>query len=127
MPDLGWRPILLGASIALAVGLPASVLSGLLDGSGTADDDSSVVFVFLVITLIGMGVGGAVAGRRRPDAPLSHGAIAAFCAFVPIQALGAASQVIADDTSALTPLGVLFSATLLTTAGIVGAAASQRR
>ncbi len=127
MPEITWRAVLLGASVALAVGLPASVLAGLTDGSNSADDNSSWVFVFLACTLIGMALGGAAAARRRPDAPLTHGAIAAFCAFVPIQALGAASQLINDDPASLSVLGVVFSATLLTTAGIIGAAISQQR
>jgi len=126
MPDITWRAVLLGASVALAVGLPASVLAGLTDGSNSPDDNSSWVFVFLAVTLVGMAAGGAAAARRRPDAALTHGAIAAFCAFVPIQALGAASQLINDDTSPPSLLGVVFSATLLTTAGIIGAALSQR-
>lgn len=127
MPEITWRAVLLGASVALAIGLPASVLAGLTDGSNSSDDNSSWIFVFLAITLIGMAVGGAAAARRRPDMPLTHGAIAAFCAFVPIQTLGAASQLINDEPSSLSVFGVVFSATLLTTAGIIGAAISQRR
>lgn len=126
MPDVTWPAVLRGATVALAIALPASVLSGLADGAGRADDDSGVVFLFLGLALAGMALGGAIAARRRPDAPLTHGALAAFCAFVPLQLLGAASQVIRDDTSALSVLGVLFSATLLTTSGMLGAAVGQR-
>lgn len=127
MPDITWRAVLLGASVALAVGLPASVLAGLTDGANSPDDNSSWVFVFLAVTLVGMAVGGAAAARRRPDTPLTHGALAAFFAFVPIQTLGAASQLINDDTSSLSLLGVVFSAIMLTTAGVIGAAISQGR
>ena len=127
MPDITWRAVLLGASVALAIGLPASVLAGLTDGSNSADDNSSWVFLFLAVTLVGMAIGGATAARRRPDAPMTHGAIAAFAAFVPIQILGAASQAISEEPSSLSLFGIVFSATLLTTAGVIGAAVSQRR
>lgn len=127
MPELSWRAVLLGAGVALAIGVPTSILSGIVDSADDAGDDSSLVFVFFVVVLVGMALGGATAARRRPDSPLTHGAIAAFCAFVPIQLLGAASQFISDGPTSLSAYGIAFSAALLTTAGIIGAALSQRR
>ena len=48
--------------------------------------DSNGWYVFFWIDVIGAGVGGYIAGRRRLDTPMMHGALVGACAYVVIAA-----------------------------------------
>ena len=72
----------MGAVVAIAVGVLASVVAAVID----LPKDSNGWFVFFWIDIIGAGVGGFIAGRRRLDTPLMHGALVGACAYVVIAA-----------------------------------------
>ena len=79
-PD--WRAIVRGAVVGLAVIVPTTVLRVVLDRELRDFDDSGWIYPLFVLILVAYGLAGWVAGRARPDAPLSHGALAALGAFV---------------------------------------------
>ena len=82
MSRVDWKAVGMGAIVAIAVGVLASVVAAVID----LPKDSNGWFVFFWIDVIGAGVGGFIAGRRRLDTPLMHGALVGACAYVVIAA-----------------------------------------
>jgi putative membrane protein (TIGR04086 family) len=123
IPSLDLRAICTGMGIALAIAVPAALISQLFD-SGDSTNAGVVAVTFLAV-LIGFGVGGYVAAQREPDAPLAHGAIAALAAFVLVQAIGVIRRSVAgDDIHWLTlPFNALLAAAL----GALGGLFANRR
>jgi hypothetical protein len=73
---IDWRVVLRGALVGLAVIVPVTVLRVVLDREITDFDNSGWVYPLFVLILIGYAASGWVAGRARPDSPLTHGALA---------------------------------------------------
>ena len=73
---IDWRVVLRGALVGLAVIVPVTVLRVVLDREISDFDDSGWVYPLFVLILIGYAASGWVAGRARPDSPLTHGALA---------------------------------------------------
>jgi hypothetical protein len=108
------RAVGLGALVALAVAVPTIVISSLV-GVGSR---SNAVFVPFLIYLAGQALGGWRAGRLRPDAPLSNGALASLAAYA---AIGVVASVIrATHDRPLDPVSIVFNAFLAASAGILG-------
>ena len=84
--QVDWKAVAAGAVVTIAVGVLVSVAAAAV-GIG---QDSNAIFAFYLVDLVGAVVGGFVAGRRRMDTPMLHGAVAAFCAFVVIAIVGSA-------------------------------------
>jgi putative membrane protein (TIGR04086 family) len=77
-----WKAVAAGAVVTIAVGVLASVVAAVID----LPKDSNGWYVFFWIDIIGAAVGGFIAGRRRLDTPLLHGALVGACAYVVIAA-----------------------------------------
>src|SRR5579864_9747570 len=77
-----WKAVAAGAVVAIAVGVLASVVAAVIN----LPKDSNGWYVFFWIDVIGAAVGGYIAGRRRLDTPLLHGALVGACAYVVIAA-----------------------------------------
>ncbi len=77
-----WRVVLRGALVGLAVIAPVSVLGAVLDHEMTDFDNSGWRYPLFVLILVGYAAAGWVAGRARPDSPLTHAALAGMGAFV---------------------------------------------
>lgn len=110
-----------GAAVAVAVSLPASLLSLVVVRGG----DTNVVFAFLVVVLAGLAAGGYVAARRAPAAPLSNGMVAALVAFALIQGAGLLRQAATGGSFSVSSLA--FAAFLASCCGLLGGAAASRR
>ena len=85
---IDWRVVLRGSLVGLAIIVPVTVLRVVLDREITNFDDSGWIYPLFVLILVGYFAAGWVAGRSRPDAPLSHGALAGmgvFALWVPIR------------------------------------------
>jgi putative membrane protein (TIGR04086 family) len=82
MPDVDRKAVGTGAAIALAVGLASIVCYQLADAVTHFPDESNWVFLFLAILAGGWIVGGFVAARRRPEAPFTHGSLAAVTGYL---------------------------------------------
>jgi len=78
--DIDWKAVGAGAVITVAVGVMASVVAAIID----LPKDSNGWFVFFWVDVIGAAAGGYVAGRRRLETPLLHGALVGACSYVVI-------------------------------------------
>ncbi|HEX2064921.1 MAG TPA: hypothetical protein VHE80_10930 [Acidimicrobiales bacterium] len=79
---IDWRAVGVGASLAVLVTVPPAVLARALRGDDLEGQESNLWVVPVLALFIGFGLGGHLAARRRPDAPLLHSAAAALAAFV---------------------------------------------
>ncbi len=129
-----WRVVLRGALVGLAVIAPVSVLGAVLDHEMTDFDSSGWRYPLFVLILVGYATAGWVAGRARPDSPLTHAALAgmgAFVLWIPIRvAIWAAREggrgLVSGDRAVLRP-GQLFGQFVIAAAlAMVGAFLASR-
>ncbi len=118
--NLDGRAISVGALVTMAVGIPVATV-----GSVILDDGSDLVFFFAVLAVVGFLAGGIVAGGRRPDAPMTHGALAALAGFLVAQAVSAVLQVARDESVSV--VAIVFNALLAANIGLVGGLLGARR
>jgi len=122
MSAIDWRAVRLGAIAALTLALPA----GLIGAVVVNDDSNNGVFVFFVLIMAGMLVGGFVAGSKRPDAPLMHGAVAAVVAYAVAQALTLIVRLL-DGSDLRSPVVYVFNTLLMASLGVVGGLVAELR
>jgi putative membrane protein (TIGR04086 family) len=120
--SIDWRAVRAGAVVALVLAAPAAIVSALVVG----DDSNDAVFVFYVVIIVGMLAGGLVAGSKRPDAPLTHGALAAATAYVIAQALALLIK-LAKGSDLRSPTVYVFNLLLMASIGVVGGFIAERR
>jgi putative membrane protein (TIGR04086 family) len=105
-----------GALVAALIAVPAALVGA---WASDRDDLGWLGGLAVVVVLIGLVVGGAVAAnRQRLGAPLTHGILAAGLLFVVVQAFGIIRRLIADDQIVWSR--VLSSAVLALVAGAIG-------
>ena len=128
-PALDAKAVVGGAVAALVIAVPAGVLAGVLDDRGDLDAESGWVFGFLAVIALGLGVGGYVAGRWQPSAPLANGALAALVALATVELYGIVRRL--ADGEDISWVGLAFTAALAAACGAVGslvaAAGADRR
>ena len=117
---LDWRAVGAGAAVALAVAVPV-----IAAGQALSPGSSLVVVLYLVL-LAGLVAGGRRAGRRRPDAPLTHGALAAVTATATLLAAIVVVRQVAGE-SAPNVVAVMFNLLMSASAGILGGLLSTRK
>jgi hypothetical protein len=78
---LDWRTVGTAALLAIAVTVPPTALVRLLKGDDLEGQESSLWVVPVLALFAGFALAGHLAARRRPEAPLVHGAGAAVAAF----------------------------------------------
>ena len=120
--SIDWRAVRAGAIVALVFAAPAAIVSAIV----VDDDSGTVVFVFYVVIIIGMLAGGFVAGSKRPDTPLTHGAVAAATAYVIAQALAVLIK-LAKGSDVRSPAVYVFNLLLMASIGVVGGFIAERR
>jgi hypothetical protein len=131
---IDWRLVLRGALYGLAVIVPVTVLRAILDSEVHDFDDSGWIYPLFVLILVAYGIAGWVVGKRRPDAPLSHGALAgigAFVLWVPIRVVIWAVRedgraLFSGDKAALSPGQVFGQLVIAAAIGMLGAAVAAR-
>lgn len=112
--SLDWRAVSAGAAAGLAIAFPGLVLGGLFD-----------VAIFALVVLGGFVAAGYVAGSKRPDAPLSHGILAALVTFAVAEAIAIA--LIVAKGNQVHPAVYVFLAGVAAGLGLTGGSLSQRR
>jgi putative membrane protein (TIGR04086 family) len=120
--NVDWRAVRAGVVAALIFAAPAAIISAIV----VEDDSGNGVFAFYVVIIIGMLAGGFIAGTKRPDAPLTHGAIAAALAYVIAQAMAVAIKMAKGD-ELRSPAVYVFNVLLMACIGIVGGFIAERR
>ncbi len=121
---IDWRAVGAGAALALTVLVLTMALIELVDATIGLDAGSNWVFLFYVVALCGLAAGGRAAARRRPDAPLVHGLLAALTAYGAVALLGMALRLSVDKGP--DPVALLFNALMAASAGILGTLVAER-
>lgn len=127
IPRFDLRSVGVGTAVGVAVTLPVLVAFRLADPG----EDSNLTFVFFAAVFAAWAAAGAVAARRRPDAPFAHGlaaALAAWAVFAAVRLVVLAAR--GPDPESDTPTTIVyvaFNGLVAATAGILGATLVQRR
>ena len=129
-----WRIVARGALVGLAVIVPVTVLRVVLDREVRDFDDSGWIYPLFLLILVAYFLAGWIAGRARPDSPLTHGTLAGLgviAAWIPIRILIWAVReddrsLFSGDDAVLRP-GQVFGALVIAAAlGILGGWLGQR-
>lgn len=127
IPRFDVRTVAIGAAVGVAVTLPALVAFQLADPG----EDSNLTFVFFAAVFAAWAAAGAVAARRRADAPFAHGLAAALVAWAVFAAVRLAVLAVrGPDPESDTPTTIVyvaFNGLVAATAGILGATLALRR
>ena len=117
LPHLERRSILLGAGVTILLAVPPAVLGVLL-----SEDDSMegspwvpVLFGWIVASFL---VGGFLAAKGQPHAPLAHGALAALLAFGLVQGFGVVRHLVVGED--VKWASIAFAALLASSTGTLG-------
>ncbi|MBV6508807.1 MAG: hypothetical protein JJLCMIEE_01873 [Acidimicrobiales bacterium] len=119
------RAVVPGALTTLVLALVAGVVNQVLVDRGTIEEGSPLAFFFFLLIVLAGAVGGFVSGRRAPDSPLLHGAVASASAYLLVQGIGVIRRLIAGDP--LNWLSYLYLAVLMATCGMLGALLANHR
>jgi putative membrane protein (TIGR04086 family) len=122
---ISWETVGRGAGFALAIAVPAIVAAEVIDAVADLDPESNFIFLFYVLVVAGLVLGGWRAGKQAPDAPLSHGALAALVAYAVI-AVGTSVLRLAGGDG-VDAIGLVFNAFMAASAGILGGLVAGRR
>ncbi len=133
-----WPVIRRGAAAGLAVIVPVTIVRAILDRDVTDFNNSGWVYPLFLLILAAYALAGWVAGRGAPQAPLTHGSLAALGSvvlWIPIRVVIWAVReqgrgLVAGDRAALPP-GQVFGALVISVGlgmlgGILGARAGRR-
>ena len=107
--------VLAGAKLAVVVAAASIVVAQTI--TSLTDGDANLL-LYLVL-LGGLAAGGWVAGRRQPEAPLTHGALAALSAYVLLIVVITLIRV-ALDKEVADPVSLVFNGLMSASAGIFG-------
>jgi hypothetical protein len=100
--------------VGLVIAFPGLVLGGITDVTG-----------FVILVFGGMASAGFIAGSKRPDAPLTHGIVAALIAYA-VAALIAVGLRLAKGHD-LSPAVYVFNAGVAAGLGLLGGHIADRR
>jgi hypothetical protein len=112
--------ILIGALNAIVIALPAAIVAQVV-----ADEGSALRSLCSLLVLVGLVIGGYGAARLAPDAPLSHGAVAAIAVCIVIQAFGVLRRTSTGDD--VDGAALVATAILALGCGVLGAFLSTWR
>lgn len=107
--------VVAGARLAIIVAVPAIILGQALE---SAAGGNAVIPLYLVI-LGGLCAGGRLAALRQPQAPLTHGALAALSAYVALIA-GIVLIQLALGREIADPVSLVFNGLMAASAGMFG-------
>ena len=114
--------------------MPVTVLRVVLDREIADFDDSGWIYPLFVLILVGYFAAGWIAGRGRPDAPLSHGTLAGLgvlVLWIPIRIVIWAIRedgrgLVSGDHAALGPGQVFGAFVIAATLAMLGALLAAR-
>jgi putative membrane protein (TIGR04086 family) len=115
MKDIDWKAVASGAVVTVAIGILASVVAAVID----LPKDSNGWFIFFWVDIVGAGIGGFIAGRRRLDTPLMHGALVGACSYVVIAIFATTITLVAGHTGP-SVAQVVFAILWLALGGTIG-------
>ena len=116
------RAVVAGAQLAVLVGAAAIVVAQAV--TSLTDRDANLL-LYLVL-LGGLVAGGRVAARRRPESPLTHGALAALAAYAALIVVITVIR-LALGREVADPVSLVFNGLMAASAGIFGGYLAVRR
>ncbi len=116
------RAVAAGAQLAVLVGAAAIVVAQAV--TSLTDRDANLL-LYLVL-LGGLVAGGRVAALRRPESPLTHGALAALAAYVVLIVVITVIR-LALGREVADPVSLVFNGLMAASAGILGGYLAVRR
>lgn len=116
------RAVLAGAQLAVLVAGAAIVVAQAV----TSFTDRDANLLLYLVLLGGLGAGGRAAALRRPETPLTHGALAALLAYVVLVAVLTVID-LARGTEVADPVSLVFNGLMAASAGIFGGYLAVRR
>ena len=116
------RAVLAGAQLALPVAGAATVAGQVVKWITEGD----LNLVLYLVVLAAWVMGGRVAGRRQPESPLTHGALAALLAYVVLIVVLTLID-LARGNEVAHPVYVMSNALMAASMGIVGGSLAVRR
>ncbi|MGI8806893.1 MAG: TIGR04086 family membrane protein [Acidimicrobiales bacterium] len=116
------RAVLAGAQLAVLVGATAIAVAQAVT---SLTDRNANLLLYLVVLGAWVG-GGRVAGRRQPESPLTHGALAAVLAYLVLVMILTLIDLVRGNEVA-DPIYLVFHALLASSMGIFGGYLAVRR
>jgi putative membrane protein (TIGR04086 family) len=126
MARIHWGAVRAGATLSLAVLAITIAAFEVLDRTAGIAWRSNWVFVFYVVAFAGLAAGGWRAARRRMEAPLLHGVLAALVAYVVVAVVGVVVNAVRGGDT-VDPVALAFNAMMAAAAGTVGTLIAERR
>jgi hypothetical protein len=120
--NIDTRAVVFGAAVGLVIALPAGILGALV----VSGDDSGAAYPFYILILGAIVLAGFVAGSKRPDAPMTHGAFAGVVAYGVAQAFAILVKAAKGDALS-SPAVLIFNTLLMASLGVVGGFIAERR
>jgi hypothetical protein len=109
------QAVLAGARLAVLVAAVAIAIAQMI----TSFTDTDANLPLYLVLLGGLGAGGRIAALRRPDAPLTHGALAALAAYVALIVVITILRLALGHDIA-DPVSLVFNGLMAASAGIFG-------
>jgi hypothetical protein len=122
-----WRAASDGAVLAVIVVLPPTIVVRLLKDGDLEGSESGLWVVPMLAVLVGFGLAGHKAARRRPDAPLLHAAAAAGLAFAALAAVALVRAAVGGDFTVPLVVTLLLLGQIVVSLAIVGGYVAMRR
>lgn len=114
--------VLKGMAVTIVVCLPLALLSQAVSDGG--DDPGALSLLLFVAVLAGFVLGGAVAARSAPEAPITNGAVAALLGYAVIQGVALVVRVVAGEDVSV--VAIVFNGIAAYGCGLVGALLAAR-
>ena len=125
MPAVDRRSVGAGAVIGIAVAVVMILFWVTLDALADIGEESNLVFLPYLVVVGGWACAGFVSARRRPEAPFTHGALAAALAAAVVVALVIVVRLALGDPVKWSAM--LSHVMVAASAGILGALVSTVR
>lgn len=119
------KAVAIGAAVTIGIAVPAALVAQVLDDARSVDDNSSALLAIFAVIVLAMAIGGHIAARLRPDAPLTNSAVSALAAYLLVQGIGAVRLLAAGES--VSWLAIPFFALLSAAAGMTGGLVADHR
>jgi len=121
--EIDRRVIVRAAVFTLTLVIPTYIVSVVIYIAADMSADSNFLFVPTIALFLEMALGGARAARLKPEAPLSHGALAALTAYIPLLVVVLAIPIAQGHNERLLALipYLIFALLMFGSSGIFGA------
>jgi hypothetical protein len=123
---IDWRVVVRAAVAGLSLIIPVVIIAEILDATIDDFSDSNWIFIPFVLILFAYAAAGYAGGRLAPDAPFTHGILAALGAFGTWLVFRVLERLARGEPLEIGPRGILTNAMFAAGLAVFGAAVSNR-